>query len=463
MPDLHPRQAALYLDGIVTAVASTPGYDLDVVLEKLSADLAPIETHKLEAELEFMIERLEADMDKGPPTLPPGTEDTAGLQHWVAGYILGITFFNDQWHALANTYPVLDSALVIMGGTLDRRDPLGLKGAGRGPVGLEDVRYLIPLLAYGIYHEFYAKPATPWFEAIALQALDEDHLFQTLMTAGANVPLDVIDECAGRGETMIPLLERHITACHPAIGIRELSDDEFWGVRHAVMVLGRMAGGDAGDALRRAFHLIATRPEDDDLPRLLHDSWWMLFKNKPATSVEPLKPVAEDGTRPRDTRLLAVDVLVTHAATHGGERLEHTLDWVAALCGREDDDPKLRLLAGIKLLGFPRERHRPLLEALGRIEPGLVEIDPFAPESVEEAFARGDITEWTDVDDSWDDFYDDFGLGDARPLAHNLAVELFARLATVEPQTRKTPKVGRNDPCPCGSGRKYKKCCLNKP
>ena len=21
-------------------------------------------------------------------------------------------------------------------------------------------------------------------------------------------------------------------------------------------------------------------------------------------------------------------------------------------------------------------------------------------------------------------------------------------------------KVGRNDPCPCGSGKKYKKCCL---
>ena len=24
---------------------------------------------------------------------------------------------------------------------------------------------------------------------------------------------------------------------------------------------------------------------------------------------------------------------------------------------------------------------------------------------------------------------------------------------------RSTPKVGRNDPCPCGSGLKYKKCC----
>ena len=24
---------------------------------------------------------------------------------------------------------------------------------------------------------------------------------------------------------------------------------------------------------------------------------------------------------------------------------------------------------------------------------------------------------------------------------------------------RETPKVGRNDPCPCGSGKKYKHCC----
>jgi uncharacterized protein YecA (UPF0149 family) len=28
-----------------------------------------------------------------------------------------------------------------------------------------------------------------------------------------------------------------------------------------------------------------------------------------------------------------------------------------------------------------------------------------------------------------------------------------------EPIRRDTPKVGRNDPCPCGSGKKYKKCC----
>ncbi len=34
------------------------------------------------------------------------------------------------------------------------------------------------------------------------------------------------------------------------------------------------------------------------------------------------------------------------------------------------------------------------------------------------------------------------------------------RLASMpkEPFKRDEPRVGRNDPCPCGSGKKYKKC-----
>lgn len=27
------------------------------------------------------------------------------------------------------------------------------------------------------------------------------------------------------------------------------------------------------------------------------------------------------------------------------------------------------------------------------------------------------------------------------------------------PYVREAPKTGRNDPCPCGSGKKFKKCC----
>jgi preprotein translocase subunit SecA len=31
-----------------------------------------------------------------------------------------------------------------------------------------------------------------------------------------------------------------------------------------------------------------------------------------------------------------------------------------------------------------------------------------------------------------------------------------------KPAKRTEGKVGRNDPCPCGSGRKFKQCCINK-
>jgi SEC-C motif-containing protein len=39
---------------------------------------------------------------------------------------------------------------------------------------------------------------------------------------------------------------------------------------------------------------------------------------------------------------------------------------------------------------------------------------------------------------------------------------LYTRAVRSGPAPFKTaaPKVGRNDPCPCGSGKKYKQCCL---
>ena len=33
------------------------------------------------------------------------------------------------------------------------------------------------------------------------------------------------------------------------------------------------------------------------------------------------------------------------------------------------------------------------------------------------------------------------------------------QLVGEKPIVREEPKIGRNDPCPCGSGKKYKKCC----
>jgi len=41
-------------------------------------------------------------------------------------------------------------------------------------------------------------------------------------------------------------------------------------------------------------------------------------------------------------------------------------------------------------------------------------------------------------------------------------MEMFQLEEVSTQQVRTEPKIKRNDPCPCGSGKKYKKCCLNK-
>ena len=52
------------------------------------------------------------------------------------------------------------------------------------------------------------------------------------------------------------------------------------------------------------------------------------------------------------------------------------------------------------------------------------------------------------------------GRGDAMSSQPNNseAEELPPRQTTIH----NDQVIGRNDPCPCGSGKKYKKCCLNK-
>ncbi|MGN1059413.1 MAG: SEC-C metal-binding domain-containing protein, partial [Clostridia bacterium] len=50
---------------------------------------------------------------------------------------------------------------------------------------------------------------------------------------------------------------------------------------------------------------------------------------------------------------------------------------------------------------------------------------------------------------------------EAPPERKMAAEPIRAGLAGEEEKkpVQKTEKVGRNDPCPCGSGKKYKKCC----
>ena len=65
----------------------------------------------------------------------------------------------------------------------------------------------------------------------------------------------------------------------------------------------------------------------------------------------------------------------------------------------------------------------------------------------------GTTTKWEDEDDV-DLAEDDLDIDADAPLAEDLPVQ------DGTPYLNPFRDVGRNDPCPCGSGKKYKKCCL---
>jgi hypothetical protein len=67
------------------------------------------------------------------------------------------------------------------------------------------------------------------------------------------------------------------------------------------------------------------------------------------------------------------------------------------------------------------------------------------------AFTEKDVLFEDDDDELWDDDDDD------DPWDKEAIRAEFVRL---EPHVNPLRHVGRNDPCPCGSGKKYKKCCL---
>jgi len=55
----------------------------------------------------------------------------------------------------------------------------------------------------------------------------------------------------------------------------------------------------------------------------------------------------------------------------------------------------------------------------------------------------------------------DDGVSVIHALALLLEDNRINTMLAEQPVVRDEPKVGRNDPCPCGSGKKYKRCCLN--
>lgn len=93
----------------------------------------------------------------------------------------------------------------------------------------------------------------------------------------------------------------------------------------------------------------------------------------------------------------------------------------------------------------------------------------FARDDIESSFARGDEPEWSHFTNPWN-FYDPQQIKSRQQRWRREAgreepeedpYDLKYRRSS-GPFVRQQAKIGRNAPCPCGSGKKYKKRCRNK-
>ena len=91
-------------------------------------------------------------------------------------------------------------------------------------------------------------------------------------------------------------------------------------------------------------------------------------------------------------------------------------------------------------------------EVNGAIIDGLINLEAVeSAGAIERAFRATRVDETIAGD--WESVQVELGLKDGPEFVP----EAYARGGS--PVRRAEPKVGRNDPCPCGSGKKFKKCC----
>ena len=310
------------------------------------------------------------------------------------------------------------------------------------------------------------RAALPTYSEEHLSGLAPAALIDLMVADEDRVPRAVIDACSRRGDDMTVALQELLErpwAAPDAIG-------EWWLRLHVVMILGLIPSESAG-VLAVRFMRAMSAAQDDDMQDWLAGYWPALFINKPDTVLQALHELCGDQAIDGYPRTNAMEAIVATAERRGPAALDEALAWVSRFAVDDNEYWDMRISCGNTLLNFPRASYRTLLESLAERQTGLGVF--FLKGDVDAAYATlEDAPEWRGFDDpwafyepeaiaeraarwSWEDGEGAEGVGEVDGVGdHPVFDDLFL------PYIRTMPKVGRNDPCPCGSGKKYKKCCL---
>jgi hypothetical protein len=297
--------------------------------------------------------------------------------------------------------------------------------------------------------------ALPHYADETLQTLTVAELVELLVEDEDRVPLAVIEECARRGAEM----ETRLAECFATPAHDESRIGMAWLPLHAINILGLMSSDTAGVLLLTAMQWL--EQNDELLANACAGYWHAWFRNKSALLLDKLRIALADRASHAEVRSDLVQALMGVAAQRGKGELDAELDFLARFVTDDSEDFGMCMLVAQALLDFPRDRHRSLIEELARLEGAS---SAFTPADIEARFNSGtDEPEWKHFEDPLEFYSSDsiqhrLQLADFEIEADDPFEEDF--FADAVPYVRETPKVGRNDPCPCGSAKKYKKCCL---
>jgi hypothetical protein len=285
----------------------------------------------------------------------------------------------------------------------------------------------------------------------------DDELIDELYSSEQFLPGEVIEEIVAR-----PAMASRLAQIIRDEKNWDLDGPLGWGVVHATLLLAAINPADALDVLLAALRFAEKHgivPVQTEMPARL------AALGPPV--VDALRRVAVDEEELIDVRLSANSALALIADLHPPCRAL-IVDHLRAVAALEDEDEDLREGAAIDLLAFAEERDRPILQELAGhlVDEDAIDAAIGGKRPFEVDPPRPPLAFYEDTDvlplrfrDEAEELEELEGGEDYRP-GDDAINELLNEIGTGPPgATPPAPKVGRNDPCPCGSGKKYKKCC----
>ena len=226
----------------------------------------------------------------------------------------------------------------------------------------------------------------------------------------------------------IPTLIELVT--DPAFDDRPSDDNAIWGPLHAWRILGQLKSTKAIQPLIEMFDSWAI----DELPKVIG----MIG----SSAIKPLAAYSKEKNHPEFALIIALDGLKEIAIVQPEFRIE-VLDVYRQYM--LEPDLTMGLLNGLIMASLLNLKATELIDEIRKM---------FSQDCVEIGIA-GDL----------EDIEIDLGLRIKRTTSkpsYGIFPGLLNEMGnSSETFVQEKTKVGRNDPCPCDSGKKYKKCCLH--